>query len=153
MEQRPGRHLQPEGDSHRQRRGDRNVVSKALHDVALVHAELGRQDSVLHYYARALEVERAGGLRAAEAVTLANIGRTYHRRGRADSAFVYLRRALALRREIGDRRLAIETAIRELQPGDVLLIAGKGHEDYQIIGTTKHHFSDHEVALETLKGL
>lgn len=55
-------------------------------------------------------------------------------------------------REIGDRRRAIEVAIAELQPGDVLLIAGKGHEDYQIIGTTKHHFSDHEVVLETLKG-
>lgn len=53
-------------------------------------------------------------------------------------------------REIGDRRLAIETAIAGLQPGDVLLIAGKGHEDYQIVGTTKHHFSDHEVVLETL---
>jgi len=53
--------------------------------------------------------------------------------------------------EIGDRRLAIETAIAGLEPGDVLLIAGKGHEDYQIIGTTKHHFSDHEVVLETLK--
>jgi len=55
--------------------------------------------------------------------------------------------------EIADRRKAIETAIRELQPGDVLLIAGKGHEDYQIVGTTKHHFSDHEVVAETLKGL
>lgn len=54
--------------------------------------------------------------------------------------------------EVGDRRRAIETAISRLQPGDVLLIAGKGHEDYQIIGTTKHHFSDHEVVLETLKG-
>jgi UDP-N-acetylmuramoyl-L-alanyl-D-glutamate--2,6-diaminopimelate ligase len=55
--------------------------------------------------------------------------------------------------EVGDRRKAIETAVSRLQPGDVLLIAGKGHEDYQIIGTTKHHFSDHEVVLETLKGL
>jgi UDP-N-acetylmuramoyl-L-alanyl-D-glutamate--2,6-diaminopimelate ligase len=55
--------------------------------------------------------------------------------------------------EVGDRRKAIETAIGRLQSGDVLLIAGKGHEDYQIIGTTKHHFSDHEVVLETLKGL
>jgi len=54
--------------------------------------------------------------------------------------------------EIGDRREAITTAISRLQPGDVLLIAGKGHEDYQIIGTTKHHFSDHEVVLETVKG-
>ena len=55
-------------------------------------------------------------------------------------------------REIGDRRAAIETAVRSLQPGDVLLVAGKGHEDYQIVGTTKHHFSDHEVVAEILKG-
>jgi len=55
-------------------------------------------------------------------------------------------------REIGDRREAIVSAVRSLQPGDVLLIAGKGHEDYQIVGTTKHHFSDHEVVAETLKG-
>lgn len=54
--------------------------------------------------------------------------------------------------EIGDRRLAIETAIAALQPGDALLIAGKGHEDYQIIGKDKHHFSDHEVVLETIRG-
>jgi len=54
-------------------------------------------------------------------------------------------------RDIGDRRAAIETAIAGLKPGDVLLIAGKGHEDYQIVGSTKHHFSDHEVVLETLK--
>lgn len=50
--------------------------------------------------------------------------------------------------EIGDRRDAIETAISRLKSGDVLLIAGKGHEDYQIIGKTKHHFSDHEVVRE-----
>jgi UDP-N-acetylmuramoyl-L-alanyl-D-glutamate--2,6-diaminopimelate ligase len=56
-------------------------------------------------------------------------------------------------REIADRREAIERSIMELTRGDVLLIAGKGHEDYQIIGTTKHHFSDHEVVAETLKGL
>jgi len=56
-------------------------------------------------------------------------------------------------REIGDRREAIATAVSALQPGDVLLIAGKGHEDYQIVGKTKHHFSDHEVVAETLKGL
>lgn len=54
--------------------------------------------------------------------------------------------------EIGDRREAIEEAVRALAPGDVLLVAGKGHEDYQIVGTTKHHFSDHEVVAETLKG-
>ena len=55
--------------------------------------------------------------------------------------------------EIGDRRKAIVAAIRSAGPKDVVLIAGKGHEDYQIVGTTKHHFSDHEVVAETLKGL
>jgi UDP-N-acetylmuramoyl-L-alanyl-D-glutamate--2,6-diaminopimelate ligase len=54
--------------------------------------------------------------------------------------------------EIGDRRRAIEHAVKALRPGDVLLIAGKGHEDYQIVGTTKHHFSDHELVLEAIGG-
>jgi UDP-N-acetylmuramoyl-L-alanyl-D-glutamate--2,6-diaminopimelate ligase len=47
---------------------------------------------------------------------------------------------------IADRRQAIEAAVREASSGDIVLIAGKGHEDYQIIGTTKHHFDDCEVA-------
>jgi UDP-N-acetylmuramoyl-L-alanyl-D-glutamate--2,6-diaminopimelate ligase len=51
---------------------------------------------------------------------------------------------------IADRRQAIEAAIREARPGDMVLIAGKGHEDYQIIGTTKFHFDDREVAREAI---
>jgi UDP-N-acetylmuramoyl-L-alanyl-D-glutamate--2,6-diaminopimelate ligase len=49
-------------------------------------------------------------------------------------------------REIGDRRAAIETAIREAGPGDVVVIAGKGHETGQIVGDRTSPFSDHEVA-------
>lgn len=45
---------------------------------------------------------------------------------------------------ITDRRQAIRTAVAIAQPGDVILIAGKGHEDYQIIGDVKHHFDDKE---------
>jgi UDP-N-acetylmuramoyl-L-alanyl-D-glutamate--2,6-diaminopimelate ligase len=43
-----------------------------------------------------------------------------------------------------NRRTAIRAALAGAQPGDVVFIAGKGHEDYQIIGTTKHHFDDRE---------
>lgn len=49
-----------------------------------------------------------------------------------------------------DRRQAIRTAIWAAQPGDVVLIAGKGHEDYQIIGTEKLHFDDREEAMTAL---
>lgn len=47
---------------------------------------------------------------------------------------------------LGDRREAIKLAVRSARPGDIVLLAGKGHEDYQIIGTTKHHFDDREEA-------
>jgi len=50
-----------------------------------------------------------------------------------------------------DRREAIFMGVNMLKPGDALIIAGKGHEDYQIIGTEKYHFSDYETALEALK--
>ncbi len=43
-----------------------------------------------------------------------------------------------------DRRLAIRRAVAIARPGDTVLIAGKGHEDYQILGTTRIHFDDRE---------
>lgn len=48
------------------------------------------------------------------------------------------------------RQYAIEQAISQADSKDVVLIAGKGHEDYQIIGTKKYHFSDQEVAKKFL---
>ena len=53
--------------------------------------------------------------------------------------------------EIGDRREAIRTAIADLRAGDVLLIAGKGHETGQIIGDRTIPFSDHEAVATALK--
>jgi UDP-N-acetylmuramoyl-L-alanyl-D-glutamate--2,6-diaminopimelate ligase len=43
-----------------------------------------------------------------------------------------------------DRRTAIARAMEDCQPSDVVLLAGKGHENYQIIGATRHHFDDVE---------
>lgn len=50
-----------------------------------------------------------------------------------------------------DRRQAIHDAIAEARAEDVVVIAGKGHEDYQILGTTKVHFDDREVAAEAIR--
>ena len=50
-----------------------------------------------------------------------------------------------------DRRKAINKAIAQAKAGDIVLIAGKGHEDYQILPTGKIHFSDEEEALKALK--
>jgi UDP-N-acetylmuramoyl-L-alanyl-D-glutamate--2,6-diaminopimelate ligase len=52
---------------------------------------------------------------------------------------------------ISDRAKAIRTAILQAQPGDGILLAGKGHEDYQILGTEKIHFDDREHAREALE--
>ena len=53
---------------------------------------------------------------------------------------------------ISDREEAIRTAILTANPGSIILVAGKGHEDYQIINGVKHHFDDKEIILETFAG-
>jgi len=50
-----------------------------------------------------------------------------------------------------DREKAIEIAVGKASSGDIVVIAGKGHEDYQIIGKTKRHFDDSEMALKYMR--
>ena len=52
-----------------------------------------------------------------------------------------------------DRYKAIEYGIQNLQDGDIFLVAGKGHEDYQIYGNTKQPFCDRAVVREILEKL
>jgi UDP-N-acetylmuramoyl-L-alanyl-D-glutamate--2,6-diaminopimelate ligase len=54
---------------------------------------------------------------------------------------------------IPDRRDAIRAAVRQAKEGDTVLIAGKGHETYQVIGTVSHPFDDRVVAREVLDEL
>src|SRR5262249_14732139 len=51
-----------------------------------------------------------------------------------------------------DRARAIQTALRRSGPGDVVLIAGKGHEDYQIYGTVRRPFRDQSIVSAELEG-
>lgn len=51
-----------------------------------------------------------------------------------------------------NRKEAINKGIQKLEKNDILLLLGKGHEDYQIIGDAKYHFSDKEVALNIIRG-
>jgi UDP-N-acetylmuramoyl-L-alanyl-D-glutamate--2,6-diaminopimelate ligase len=53
--------------------------------------------------------------------------------------------------EIGDRRAAIHHAVALLEPGDTLIVAGKGHEEGQTIGQETFPFSDHAEVLNALK--
>lgn len=50
-----------------------------------------------------------------------------------------------------DRKEAIKKAVRSARTGDIVIIAGKGHEDYQILKDRTIHFDDREVAREALK--
>ncbi len=50
-----------------------------------------------------------------------------------------------------NRKDAIQKGVSLLKENDILMVLGKGHEDYQIIGTEKHHFSDKEVVLESIE--
>ena len=52
---------------------------------------------------------------------------------------------------IESRRDAVRVAILAARPGDIVLLAGKGHEDYQIVGTEKFHFDDREEAAQALE--
>ena len=52
---------------------------------------------------------------------------------------------------IENRREAIFWAVQNAQPGDVIVLAGKGHETYQVIGREKHHFDEREIVAEALQ--
>jgi UDP-N-acetylmuramoyl-L-alanyl-D-glutamate--2,6-diaminopimelate ligase len=69
-----------------------------------------------------------------------------------DEILVGMKRSSGVWEKETDRRKAIFRAIQIAEPGDVVVISGKGHEDYQILGKEKIHFDDKEVVAEALEG-
>jgi UDP-N-acetylmuramoyl-L-alanyl-D-glutamate--2,6-diaminopimelate ligase len=122
------------GDRDKGKRPQMAETAGRLADLAILTSDNPRTEEPLAIMAEAALGFEKLGLRPAQ--SLSQVGRDQG---------TYLAQA--------DRALAIEAACALMKEGDVLLIAGKGHEDYQIIGTTKRHFDDREVAKMSLEAL
>lgn len=119
------------GDRDNGKRPIMGRIAAAMSDLAIVTSDNPRTENP----ATILEQIRAGIL-TGDYGTIREYGPEELLTGFTEKGFIM--------RE--NRREAIRLAIRLAQPGDIVLLAGKGHEDYQIIGRTKHHFDDREEA-------
>ena len=176
--QRPGAGLQP-GGNHRRRSdkctGAPGRFERVPHDgdFAVVVDYAHSDDALLNVLRTAREVtkgriitlfgcggDRDGSKRAPMGEAAGQLERrrdsyfrqSAHRRSRENThdAEVGIQKTGKPYEKIADRREAIHRAIAQARANDLVLIAGKGHEDYQIIGREVFHFDDKEVAREAL---
>jgi len=125
------------GDRDRTKRPIMGAIAARLSDLAVVTSDNPRSEDPRAIIEEILPGVRAQGLAEVDPEKLAAVP--------AGKAFA----------AEPDRRRAIEAGIRAAQPGDMVLIAGKGHETYQVIGRRTIHFDDREEAarvLELLEG-
>jgi UDP-N-acetylmuramoyl-L-alanyl-D-glutamate--2,6-diaminopimelate ligase len=123
------------GDRDRRKRPLMGEIAARLSDLAVVTSDNPRSEDPLSIISDALEGVRRAAPQALSAQAVQN--------GFAPPGHIV----------VPDRREAITLAIRAAQPGDTVLIAGKGHETYQIIGQTTIPFDDREEARQALAGL
>ncbi len=121
------------GDRDRGKRPVMGEVAGRYSDLAIVTSDNPRSESPAAIMAEIRGGLTGSGTREYAASELSG--------GLAEKGFVL----------IESRREAIRLAVRLARPGDIVLVAGKGHEDYQIIGTERHHFDDREEARAALK--
>jgi UDP-N-acetylmuramoyl-L-alanyl-D-glutamate--2,6-diaminopimelate ligase len=124
------------GDRDRGKRPVMGEIAARLSDIAVVTSDNPRTEDPMSIIA---EIE--GGLRR-QGKRKILLGDFEDRNSKLETVNGYCL--------IADRRAAIRTALSWARPGDVVLIAGKGHEDYQILGDEKIHFDDREVAREEM---
>lgn len=121
------------GDRDRSKRPVMGAVAGRLADVAVLTSDNPRSEEPL-----AIMAEVEAGLRQVHE----------HLWTRSEAERAVGRGYVA----IADRREAIEFAVSLLETGDILLVAGKGHEDYQIVGSQRLHFDDREELRRALSG-
>ena len=122
------------GDRDRGKRPLMGEIAGRLSDIAVLTSDNPRSEDPL-----AIIAEIEAGIRAT------GIAKLETRNSKPETKHGYWVEA--------DRRAAIGIALRSARPGDLVLIAGKGHEDYQILGAQKIHFDDREVAREEAQRL
>jgi len=122
------------GDRDRGKRPVMGEVAGRLSDLTVITSDNPRTERPTHIMAEIRSGIQALGIREYGVEELSA--------GFAEKGFVL----------VESRRRAIQLAVRLAGPGDIVLLAGKGHEEYQIIGTEKHHFDDREEARAALKG-
>jgi UDP-N-acetylmuramoyl-L-alanyl-D-glutamate--2,6-diaminopimelate ligase len=118
------------GDRDPTKRGPMGIAVAERSDMAIVTNDNPRSEDPKAIAEAVVGGLRAGGMVEVDTAALARGTRGY---------------AVEL-----DRRTAIGVAVRAAAPGDVVLVAGKGHEDYQIVGTDKRRFDDREEARAAL---
>ena len=123
------------GDRDRGKRPVMGEVAGRLSDLAIVTSDNPRTEQPAAIIAEIRNGIVPLGLREFDIMELAG--------GFTDRGFVL----------VESRREAIRLAVRLARPGDIVLLAGKGHEDYQIIGTEKLHFDDREEAAAAFREL
>ncbi|MGE5258954.1 MAG: UDP-N-acetylmuramoyl-L-alanyl-D-glutamate--2,6-diaminopimelate ligase [Hyphomicrobiales bacterium] len=123
------------GDRDRTKRPIMGAIAARLSDLAVVTSDNPRTEDPRAIIEQILPGVREQGLMQVDADHLGSVS--------AGKAFA----------AEPDRRRAIETGIRAARPGDTVLIAGKGHEAYQVIGKQTIHFDDREEAARVLDQL
>jgi UDP-N-acetylmuramoyl-L-alanyl-D-glutamate--2,6-diaminopimelate ligase len=127
------------GDRDRGKRPVMGEIAAQLSDVVIVTSDNPRTEEPMSII---IEIE-AGVLRSGKAKISKPQHETQGAKLETENGY-YLE---------ANRREAIRIALCSARPGDLVLIAGKGHEDYQILGQEKIHFDDREVAREELARL